>query len=44
MQAKRETENKRKERELDDAIHRVLTEEPDNVLALKLASQRGIII
>ena len=44
IQAKRETENKRKERELDDAIRRVLAEEPNNVPALKLASQRGIII
>ncbi|KAF1959161.1 hypothetical protein CC80DRAFT_591232 [Byssothecium circinans] len=44
MQAKRENEKKRKERELDNAIRRVLAEEPDNVPALKLASQRGIIV
>ena len=44
MQVKRETEKKRKERELDDAIRRVLAEEPDHATALKLASQRGIII
>lgn len=44
MQAKRETESKRKERDLDDAIRRILVEEPNNVPALKLASQRGIII
>lgn len=44
MKAERETEEKRKERELDDAIRRVLAEEPDNVPALKLASQRGIFI
>jgi hypothetical protein len=44
MQAERETEKKRKEQELDNTIRRVLAEEPDNVSALKLARQRGILV
>jgi hypothetical protein len=44
MQAKKETENKRKERELDEAIRQVLADEPDNVPDLTLASQRGIFM
>ena len=44
MQAEREAEKKRKEQELDDIIRRVLAEEPDNADALKLDSQRGIVI
>ncbi|KAF1978285.1 hypothetical protein BU23DRAFT_564519 [Bimuria novae-zelandiae CBS 107.79] len=38
MQAEKDAENNRKERELDDAIRRILAKEPDNFLALKLAS------
>ncbi|KAF2460783.1 hypothetical protein BDY21DRAFT_413054 [Lineolata rhizophorae] len=44
VQAERETVQKREERELDNIIRRVLAKEPDNVSALKLASQRGIIV